>query len=101
MGHEAKGQRRPALVSCLSERGDQTRRYPPLDEIEPELELHVRGVPLDGPAQELRCQGGSLRYELGGDNRGLRGMSRPGLGSRCLGARSAELVAVWQASRSR
>ena len=36
-------------------RGDQARRRPALDQAEPELELHVRRVPLDRRAQELRC----------------------------------------------
>ena len=48
-----EGQGRPALVPSLSGRGDQARRHPALDQAEPELELHVRGVPFDRRAQEL------------------------------------------------
>ena len=65
LGQPAAGQGRPALVSPLAQRGDQARRYPALDQAEPELEFHVRGVPLDRPAQELRRQGRSLRHDRG------------------------------------
>ena len=54
----------------------------------------MRGVPLDGSAQELRRGKGPLRHHLGGDQRRLRGLSRPRIASRCLGRRAAELVAV-------
>ena len=50
----------------------------------------MRGVPFDRPAQELRRQDRSLRHHLGGDQRGLRGLSRPGLEPRRLGARPEE-----------
>ena len=72
-------------------------RYPALDEAEPELEFHVRRVPFDRRAQELRCAtslrkiaagvklrcglGDAFRLDMGGDQRGLcdgslcRGMS--------------------------
>ncbi len=60
-----KDERRPALVSPLSRRGDQARRRPALDQAEPELEFHVRGVPFDRPAQELRRQNRSLRHHAG------------------------------------
>ena len=81
------------------ERGDQARRRPALDQAEPELELHVRRVPLDRRAQELRRGQRPLRHHLGGDQRGLRGLPRPGLAARRLGARAAELVAVRQERR--
>ena len=80
------GQGRPALVPPLSERGDQTRRRPALDQAQSELELHVRRVPFDRRAQELRCDERSLRHDLCRDQRRLRGLSRTGLASRRLGA---------------
>ena len=92
-----KEQGRPALVSPLSERADPARRHPALDQAQPELELHVRRMPFDRRAQELRCGRRSFRDDLGGDQRRLRGLPRPGLRSRCLGAGPAELVAVRKA----
>ena len=94
LGQPREGTGRPALVSSLSERGDQARRSPALDQAEPELELHVRGVPFDRRAQELRCSHRPLRHELCGDQRRLRDLSRPGLAPRRLGARPQRLVAV-------
>ena len=55
LGQPTEGTRWPALVPPLPERGHQARRYPALDEAESELEFHVRGVPFDRRAQELRC----------------------------------------------
>ena len=47
LGQPAEGQGRTALVPPLSQRGGRPRRHPALDEAQPELELHVRRVPLD------------------------------------------------------
>ena len=79
LGQPPEGQGRPALVPSLSERGDQARRHPALDQAEPELEFHVRRVPFDRRAQELRCGERPFRHDLGGDQRRLRGLPRPGL----------------------
>ena len=51
-----KASGRPALVPPLPKRGDPSRRRPALDQAEPKLELHVRRVPFDRRAQELRCR---------------------------------------------
>src|SRR5215472_17003914 len=59
-----------------------------LEQAKPELEFHVRGVPFDRRAKELRCIKRSVCDGLGRDQRGLRGLSRPGLKSRSLGAQS-------------
>ena len=53
------------------EREDQARRYSALDQTQPELEFHVRRVPFDRRAQELRCGQRSIHHDLGGDQRGL------------------------------
>ncbi len=49
-----KNDRRPALVSPLPERTRHARRRAALDASVTELELHVRGLSLDGRPQELR-----------------------------------------------
>ena len=51
------------------ERDHPPRRRAALDQAEPELELHVRRVPLDGRAQELRRRERPLRHHVGGDQR--------------------------------
>ena len=43
------------------------RRRAALDQAQSELELHVRRVPLDRRAQELRRREGPLRHQLGRD----------------------------------
>src|SRR3954468_719779 len=93
VGHSAEGYWRPALVSSLSGRGDQARRRAALDQAEPELEFHVRGVPFDRRAQELRRGDRPLRDELRGNQRGLRGVSWTGVSARRLGPGAAKLVA--------
>ena len=75
----------PALVPSLSEREDRLPRRAPLDPPAAELELHVRGLPLDERPQELRRGSRSLRHDVVGDQRGLRGVSRSGLPPRGLG----------------
>ena len=72
------------------ERGDPSRRRPALDQAEPELELHVRRVPFDRRAQELRCSERSICHALRGDQRRLRGLPRAGLAARRLGAGPAK-----------
>jgi hypothetical protein len=47
-----------------------------LDGPGPELEPHVRGMPLDGRPQELRRDDAALRHCLRRDQRRLRGVSR-------------------------
>ena len=101
LGQPPEGAGRPALVPSLSERGDPPRRRAALDQAEPELELHVRRVPLDRRAQELRRGERPLRHDLGRDQRRLRGLPRPGLAPCRLGARAAELVALRQGSTTR
>ena len=63
------------------------RRCPSLDRAQPELELHVLGVPFDEPEEGLRCGVRQLRNDLVGDRRLLRVVSRSGVGPRRLGAR--------------
>ena len=46
----------------------------------PELELPVRGVPLDQPAQGLRRGDAAPTHDVVGDRRRLRGLPRSGLG---------------------
>ena len=99
-GTAAPGERRPALVSSLPRRTHPPRRLPALDQAEPELEFHVRRVPLDRRAQELRCGKRSLRHQLGRDQRRLRGLPREGLGACRLGKGPAKSVAVRKARRS-
>ena len=96
LGQPAEGAGRPALVSSLSGRGDQARRRAALDQAEPELEFHVRGVPFDRRAQELRRGNRPLCHQLRGNQRGLRGLSWTGVAACRLGPGAAELVAVRQ-----
>ena len=65
LGFAAEGPRRPALVSSLPRRRHPPRRRSALDQAEPELEFHVRRVPFDRRAQELRCGSRSLRDHVG------------------------------------
>ena len=64
-----------------------------LDAPEPELELHVRRVPLDGRPEELRPQDPPLRHHLCRGQRRLRGLSRPRLESRRVGEEGGRLAA--------
>ena len=70
------------------------RRRAALDQAQSELELHVRRVPLDRRAQELRRREGPLRHQLGRDQRRLRSVPRTGLGACGLGEGAAKLVAL-------
>ena len=58
-----------------------------LDRRRPELELHVRRVPLDARcARTSTRQKRTLRHDVGGDRRRVRGVPRPGRRSRREGA---------------
>ena len=85
LGHPAEGGRGPALVPPLPGRVHPPRRHPPLDEAVRDVELHVRPVPLDGPAEELRPVEGRLRHHLVRDRRLLRGVPRARVEPRRLG----------------
>src|SRR4029079_10279446 len=80
---------RAALVPPLSRRTDDAVRSAALDTPGAELESRMRGVSLDEPAQALRRRVAHLRHDVGRAERGVRGLSRPGLPTCCLGARRA------------
>ena len=61
------------------------RRPPPLDGAVPELELHVRRVPLDEREERISRRREALRNHVFRDRRLLRGLPRAGLGARGLG----------------
>ena len=86
LGQPPEGQGRSAMVPPLSQRGGRSRRHPALDEAQPELEFHVRRMPLDRRAQELRRGEGHVRHHMGRDQRRLRDLSWAGLGACRLGA---------------
>ena len=67
LGFAPEGRGRTALVSSLPQRAHSGRRHPALERPGAELELHVRGVPLDEPPQGL-----ALRFER------LRAIRPPG-----------------------
>ena len=92
LGQPTEGQGRPALVSAPPRRADPARRRPALDQAQPELELHVRRVPLDRRAQELRREGRHVRHHVGRDQRRLRGLPRRRLAPRRMGETSSRRV---------
>ena len=91
LGRAAEERGRAALVPSLSRREDHAQGSAALDEAEPELELHVRGLPLDQPAQGLRRGRQPLQDHLVGDERRLRSVSRPGLEPRRVGEEGRRL----------
>ena len=93
LGRAAEERRRAALVPSLSRREGDAQGPAALDEAEPELELHVRGLPLDQPAQGLRRSRQSLQDDLVGGERRLRGVSRAGLEPRRVGEEGRRLEA--------
>ena len=56
------------------------RRRAALDRDQPELELHVRRLPLDQPAQGYDLDDRQYAHDLVGDRRVVRGLPRPGFG---------------------
>src|SRR5262249_41659895 len=90
---------RTALAASLPERTDQTRRRSALDQVQSKLEFHVRRVPFNRRAQELRRRCRSFRNDLGRDQCWLRGMSWRGIAPRRMGARPETLVAFRQDGR--
>ena len=94
-----KEQRRTALVSSLSQRGDPPRRRAALDQAQPELELHVRRKPLDRGPQELRCDQRSNPDEFRRDQRRMRSLSRHRVRAMSVGRGSG--VAPWPPGRSK
>ena len=85
-GTRARGRGRTALVPPEPERAHPARRSAPLDRHLRELEPPVRRVPLDEPPQEIRGRRGSLRHDVVGARRRVRGVPRAGLEPRRLGA---------------
>ena len=77
--------RRAALVPPLPRREDRPPRRAALDATAAELELHVRGLPLDQRREALRRHEGRVRDDLVGNIGRLRGVSRPGLGPSRVG----------------
>ena len=69
LGCAPEGAGRAALVSPLSRPEHQGGRLAALDLGRPELELHLRRMPLDQPAQELRRQGECLQDDVVGAQR--------------------------------
>src|SRR5208337_1477573 len=72
LGFAKQGASRPALVRSLSRPEDNAFRSAALDWAQPDLELHVRRLPFDQPAQELRPCQRQLRNQVVGDRRLLR-----------------------------
>ncbi len=83
---DARPRHRAGSAGSTSTRTEaQGRRPAALDRHRPELELPVRRLPLDQPAQELRRRDPHLQDDLVRDRRRLRGLSRPGLEPRRVG----------------
>ena len=89
VGRASQEGRRPALVPSLPQRADHPRRRAALDASSTKLELHVRGLPLDRCAEKLRSRRRPIPDPLGGDQRGLRSVPRPGLESCGMGQRES------------
>ncbi len=85
VGQPAARSRRPALVPSLSRRAHRLPRRTALDAARAELELHVRGLSLDGCAQGLRRGQQPLPDAVLRDIGRLRGVPRPRLGAPRLG----------------
>ena len=64
-----EGEGRPAVVPPLPGGAHHLGRPAPLDGAEPELELHVRGLPLDEPGPQLRSRHQQLQDDLVRDQR--------------------------------
>ena len=79
LGRASTGRRRTAVVPPLRGRADRSSRRAALDRAAAELELHVRGLSLDEPAEELRRRLEQLCDELERDQRGLRILPRTGV----------------------
>ena len=91
VGFAAEGAGRPALVPPVSRAEHQGGRSAALDGRAAELELPVRRMPLDQPAEELRREDGHVRHEMERDRRRVRGVPRPRLEPRRLGEPAGEL----------
>ncbi len=89
VGRAASARGRAAMVPSLSEGSDGARRHPPLDRPVPELELHVRGVPLHERREGLRSRHRRISHHLLRGERLMRSVSRPRLSARRVGAASA------------
>ncbi len=98
VGHAQEG-----VVLCHAprrdRRTDRAGRSAALDRHRPELEHHLRGVPLDRPAEELRPRHEHLPHDLRGDRRQLRGVPRAGEPARRAGP--GELVVLGPPARLR
>ena len=75
-----------ALVSHVPGHAASPRRRAALDEPFAELELHVRGVPLDEPPQGICRGGGSVRHDVDRSQCRVRELSRPWLAARRVGS---------------
>ena len=72
----------------------EARRPAALDRHRPGLELPVRRLPLDEPAQELRREDEPLRHDLDRHQRQLRGLPRAGLQPPRVGEAGRRLAAL-------
>ena len=76
VGQSHQGRGGPALVLPVPGREGRLPGRAALDRDVAELELHVRAVPLDQPAEGVRGGRRQLRHHLVGDRRLLRGLPR-------------------------
>ncbi len=101
VGLATEGAGRSALVPSIPQRQREGGRLAALDQLQPELELHVRRVPLDGSEEELRSVFGYVQDDLGRDQRIVRSLPRPRLQPRCMGAQGRRVADVRLRQRSR
>jgi hypothetical protein len=94
LGLAPRGAGRPALVPPLPRRAHGSGAPAALDRPRSDLELPVRGVPLDRPAQGLRSRERQLRHTVERDRRRLRGVSRSGLRAPHVGPSRAGVAAT-------
>ena len=90
---------RAALVSPLPGPERDPPRRAALDGHQPELELHVRRVPLDGRPEELRRQDPALQHRLRRGQRRLRGLPRARLAITSRGHGRRATGGAWTTAR--
>jgi hypothetical protein len=94
LGHAPEGAGRAAVVLASSRRAHSAGRRAALDGAPVQLEFGLRRLPLHLGEEGLQPRRRSLRDHMGGAQRGLRGVSRPGFGPRGLGGRRPEREGV-------